>query len=98
MQAIVLHPANVTADIIRGNLTAITAAYRSNAMTTHGIIGTEAITEVNEFLEWCFDYTNCSDIYREQHKTRGMSVGDMLILVNVGGAYACMPSGWERIE
>lgn len=98
MQAIVLHPAEVTFEIARGDLNTIKAAYRSRAMTTHGFIGDDSITEVAELLEWCFDHTNCSDSYREQHKTRGMSVGDVLVVVNEGSAYACMPSGWERIE
>ncbi len=98
MQAIVLHPENPSFAIVRGNLDAIKAAYRSRAMTTHGFIGNDSITDTSDFLEWCFEHTNLSEEYEKKHNTRGMSVGDVLALVEVGGAYACMPSGWERTE
>lgn len=97
MQAVVLHPANVTFDIIRGDETAIRAVYTSRAMTTHGIIENKSITDRDEFLEWCFDHTNLSESYAELHKTRGMSVGDVLVVFD-DGAYACLPSGWVKIE
>ena len=97
MQAVVLHPVNHSFEIIRGDLSAIRAAYTSREMTTHGIIGTDNVKDRDDFLEWCFDHTNTNEKYKETHKTRGMGVGDVLVVFD-DGAYACMPSGWERIE
>jgi hypothetical protein len=97
MQAVVLHPAVQSLEIIMGKADAIRAAYASRSMTTHGIIENKEETKLDEFLEWCFDHTNCSDEYRELHKARGMCVGDVLVVFD-HGAYACMSSGWEKIE
>jgi len=97
MQAVVLHPAKQSFGSISGQLATIKENFRSHAMSTHGFIGNVAIDDVTEFLEWCFDHTNLNEAYREEHKCRGMCVGDVLVVFDVG-AYACMDEGWKRIE
>lgn len=97
MQAVVLHPANQSFEIIRGVESAIRAAFTSRAMTTHGIIENAKESDLDQFLEWCFEHTNLSESYAELHKTRGMCVGDVLVVFD-HGAYACMNSGWVKIE
>lgn len=97
MKAIVLHPALPSLEIAMGQESAIRAAYTSRAMTTHGIIENDKETNIDEFLEWCFEHTNLSESYAELHKTRGMSVGDVLVVFDLG-AWACMSCGWVKIE
>lgn len=97
MKAIVLHPANIDINLLLGDISAIKAMYASRAMTTHGIIENTEEEDVEQFLEWCFDYTNTNAAYQDMHKCRGMNVADVLIVLD-HGAYACVGVGWEKIE
>lgn len=97
MKAIVLHSTRDGLAIYKDELGGIRREYCERTMTTHGTLDNPAIHKLDEFLEWCFDETNCSDAYREAHKTRGMTVGDVLVVFDVG-AFACLSVGWQQIE
>lgn len=82
--------------IMQGNLDAIKAMFKNMHMQDRGTLENVQITDVNKFLEWCFDETNLNEEWKSKNHCRGMGVGDILMVIGQGN-YACLPVDWAKI-
>lgn len=103
MQALVLHPPRNFFPYGSDSVAQARALYSQRLYVTGNRIDMpDCKLEGEEAAEECFDVTNNPSRQDEREAVYGLhrsvSVGDIVIIENTGGAYYCASTAWVQIE